>query len=116
MAAAAANNVRVFFMPLLDIVGRMAWPRLDGMAELCRWQVWPYSIQRAGQNADDIKNVAVRRLRLAKPGRYVITNMEMCGRVAKRKFGKLIFLLWAPRGPAPKVLSSRGGDYGCNNR
>jgi hypothetical protein len=49
MAAAAANNVRVFFMPLLDIVGRMAWPRLDGMAELCRWQVWPYSIQRAGQ-------------------------------------------------------------------
>jgi len=43
----------------------MAWPRLDGMAELCRWQVWPHSMQRAGQNADDIKNVAVRKLRLS---------------------------------------------------
>ena len=51
-------------------------------------------------NADDIKNVDVRRLRLSANRRALIANMEMCGRVAQRKFGKLIFLMSALRGPA----------------
>jgi hypothetical protein len=60
MAAAAANNVRVFFMPLLDIVGRngMASPGRHGRIVPLASMALQHPARR--QNADDIKNLAVR--------------------------------------------------------
>jgi hypothetical protein len=89
----------------------MAWPRLDGMAELCRWQVWPYSIQRAGKTLMTSKiSLSETSVIGESTGRYVMANMEMCGRVAKKKVRQTNFLLWAPRRLAPVAQNLSPND------
>jgi hypothetical protein len=83
----------------------MAWPRLEGMAELCRWQVWPYSIQRAGQNADDIKMSLSEDFGYRQtPERYVICEYGNVWPRRKKKVRQTNFLLWAPWGlSSPRI-------------